>query len=219
MSTLTMQHARRLWEYMSSFKTRAPCDVAVVCCSYDLRVCDYACELLESGLARQLVLSGNTGNWTRHLWSKPEAQVFLARARAAGVAESSVILEERATHFGENISFSRQLVPHARTVTFVTKPNSVLRVLLTAAVRWPDTKVQVDCPAIDFPEEVSNIVGVLGVIDEMVGDLHRIIEYPKLGFQGEHVLPPDILESWRYLLGQGFKNHLIPNRPVDVDKE
>jgi uncharacterized SAM-binding protein YcdF (DUF218 family) len=218
MSTLTMQHARRLWEYMSSFKTRAPCEVAVVCCSYDLRVCDYACELLASGLARQLVLSGNTGNWTRHLWSKPEAQVFLARARAAGVAESSVILEERATHFGENISFSRQLVPHARTVTFVTKPNSVLRVLLTAAVRWPDIQVQVDCPSIDFPDEVSNVVGILGVIDEMVGDVHRILEYPQLGFQREHGLPREVLESWQYLLKQGFNNHLIPNRPVDAHK-
>ncbi|MET0406704.1 MAG: YdcF family protein [Cystobacter sp.] len=218
MSTLTMQHARRLWEYMSSFKTRAPCDVAVVCCSYDLRVCDYACELLKSGLARQLLISGNTGNWTRHLWSKSEARVFLARAQAAGIPESSIILEERATNFGENIALSRELVPHARTVTFITKPNSVLRVLLTAAVRWPGITAQVDCPVIDFPEEVSNIVGVLGLIDEMVGDVHRIIEYPQQGFQQAHALPSEVLESWRYLISQGFKNHLIPNRPIDAGR-
>jgi len=209
-----MQHARRLWEYMSSFKTRAPCDVAVVCCSYDLRVCDYACELLKSGLAKQLVISGNTGNWTRHLWSKPEALVFLERAKAAGVEESSVIMENRATNFGENISFSKQLVPHAKTVAFVTKPNSVLRVALTATVRWPEVSSHVDCPVLDFPEGISNIVGVLGLIDEMVGDIHRIIEYPRLGFQGGHDVPQDILESWRYLIGQGFKGHLLPNRPI-----
>jgi uncharacterized SAM-binding protein YcdF (DUF218 family) len=217
MSTLTMQHAGRLWAYLSSFKTRAPCDVAVVCCSYDLRVCDYACELLQSGLAKQLLISGNTGNWTRHLWTRPEAQVFLERAKANGIAESSVILEERATNFGENISFSRQLIPHARTVTWVTKPNSVLRVVLTAAVQWPGITTHVDCPMIDFPAGISNVVGILGVIDEMVGDLHRIIEYPRLGFQGEHTLPQEILESWRYLVGQGFKNHLLPNRPINAE--
>ncbi|SEL34570.1 Uncharacterized SAM-binding protein YcdF, DUF218 family [Stigmatella aurantiaca] len=214
--SMTLEHARRLWDYLSSFKHQAPSELAVICCSYDLRVCDYACELLKKGLTKQLLISGNTGNWTRHLWDKPEALVFLERARANGVSEAQLLIEDRSTNFGENIAFSRQLAPQARTVTFLTKPNSVLRVALTAAVGWPGITANVDCPPIDFPDGVSNVVGILGVIDEMVGDLHRILVYPRLGFQQEHSLPSDILESWRYLINQGFKGHLLSNWPVDA---
>ena len=41
MQTPTLKNARILWDYLSSFKAVAPSDAIVVCCSYDLRVCDY----------------------------------------------------------------------------------------------------------------------------------------------------------------------------------
>jgi hypothetical protein len=66
-----LEHANRLWEFFCSDRTHEPCDAIVVCCSYDLRVCDYACELIFRGVAQRLVLSGKTGNWTKHLWSEP----------------------------------------------------------------------------------------------------------------------------------------------------
>ncbi|MBV8804725.1 MAG: YdcF family protein, partial [Sinobacteraceae bacterium] len=102
--TLTLSHAARVWNYMSAGRGRAPCDAIVVCCSYDLRVCDYACQLLKQGLARQLVLSGLTGNWTRHLWDMPEAHVFRARAIENGIDPGRILIEDHATNFGENIA-------------------------------------------------------------------------------------------------------------------
>jgi uncharacterized SAM-binding protein YcdF (DUF218 family) len=215
MSTLTLQHAKRLWGYLSSFRQHAPCDVIIVCCSYDLRVCDHACALLKSGLAERLLITGKTGNWTRHLWDRPEAEVFFERAKVNGVEDSLVIIEDQATNFGENISLSRRLMPYASKVTFVTKPNSVLRVALTVPVQWSSIAAYVDCPVVDFPDEISNNIGFFGAIDEMVGDVHRIIEYPRLGFQIPHDLPLDVIESWRYLIAQGFKSHLLPNSSIE----
>ena len=210
MDSDAIDHASRLWRYLSSFRSTAPVDAIVVCCSYDLRVCDYACELIASGHSRKLVLSGNTGHWSRHIWSRPEAQVFRERANANGIPDDEILIEDKATNFGENLRYSRELLNGVQSVALITKPAAVLRVMLAAEVQWPDANIHVDCPEIDFPSEVSNIVGVLGAIDEMVGDIQRIQEYPKYGYQAVHAFPPEILESWRFLIASGFTRHLIP---------
>ena len=195
---------------MSSFRAREPADALVVCCSYDLRVCDYACQLVREGLAPRLVLTGNLGHWTRHLWNDPEAFVFRERALANGLDRGRILIEDRAANFGENIAFVRALLPEARRITFVTKPNSVLRVALTVPMHWPQVKACVDSPALSFPGEVSQIIGVLGVIHEMVGDVERILRYPARGFQLPHELPPAILHAYHRLSAEGFRLHAVP---------
>ncbi|MEJ0007133.1 MAG: YdcF family protein [Steroidobacteraceae bacterium] len=126
-----------------------------MCCSYDLRVCDHACDLIAQGVAERLVVSGRSGNWTRHLWSKAEAQGFHRWALANGIEPGATLLEERSTKIGENVAYSRALLPQAKRVTFVTKPNSVLRVALTVPVQWTDIAAFVDSPPLAFPDQVS----------------------------------------------------------------
>lgn len=209
MPTKTMQDASLLWAYMSSFSAAGRSDAIVVCCSYDMRVCDHACDLMGSNLANKLVLSGNTGNWTRHFWSSPEAQVFLDRAVRNGVSGDRILVEDQATNLGENVRFSRKLLGTAKTVTFVTKPATVLRLKLTVEAQWPEVKAYVSCPKIKFPGEVSNTVGILGVINEMVGDIDRIQRYAEMGYQAPHMLPVDVLAAWKSLVRQGFTHHLM----------
>lgn len=218
MTTATMQHGHRLWSYMSSMRARAPADAVVVCCSYDLRVCDYASELIKADTAPLLVLTGRIGNWTRHLWNTTEAQVFRDRALGNGIDPGRIVLEEQATNFGENIAFARELLPVAQRVIFVTKPASVLRVSLTVPIQWPEIAALVDAPPLNFPDDVSNIIGVFGVLHEMVGDIHRVLEYPSRGYQVPHQLPESVLESWRALVAAGFDQHLLPDaRPKRKD--
>jgi uncharacterized SAM-binding protein YcdF (DUF218 family) len=164
---------------------------------------------MHSGYADTLLLSGNTGNWTRHIWSEPEAEIYYRRARSNGIAAQQIIVESGATNFGENISFSRQLLANASSVTFISKPYSLLRVKLTVERYWPGIEAYFSAPEIIFPDEVSNVVGVLGVIDEMVGDIDRIQRYPALGYQAPHTLPAEIIGAWRYLIAQGFTHHLV----------
>lgn len=206
-----MKKAKEIWSYMSTGKSFAKSDAIVICCSYDLRVCDHACDLIKSGYSDTLVISGYYGNWTQHLWNEPEAQVFLKRAIKNGISNDQILLETHATNFGENIVFSKQLIPNANTVVFVSKPNSLLRVSLTAQTQWPEVKALVSCPDIAFPDEVSNVIGIWGVINEMVGDIERIQKYPALGFQAKHELPKTIIENWNYLVENGFTYHLMPD--------
>jgi uncharacterized SAM-binding protein YcdF (DUF218 family) len=204
-----LEHARQLWTYLSALRSHEAADAVVVCCSYDLRVCDYACDLIKENLAPRLVLSGKTGNWTKFLWAGTEAEVFKERALANGIDASRIHLEDRSTNFGENIAFVRALMPELRRVIFVTKPNAVLRVTLTVPVQWPQVHACVDSPPFEFPQDVSNVIGVFGVMNEMVGDVDRILKYPSRGFQRSHALPVPVLESWRALIADGFTHHLL----------
>ena len=185
-------------------------DAIVICCSYDLRVCDHACDLILKGFSNILVISGKHGDFTKHFWSTTEADVFYKRALDNGVSENQIILEQNATNFAENILFSKKLIPNAKTVTFVTKPNSLLRAKLTAEKQWPEIHANVTCPQIVFPDQICNIIGVWGVINEMVGDIDRIQKYPASGFQTVHTLPDKILHNWQYLCNHGFTIHLLP---------
>ncbi|AZF58813.1 YdcF family protein [Pseudomonas sp. R11-23-07] len=207
--TSTLKYAAILWEFLSEGRQHENCDLLVVCGSYDLRVCDYACELLRKGVAGHLLFTGNTGNWTRHLWDKTEAEIFAQRALDLGVLHEQFSLEKRATNFAENIAFTKEIFPQIKSATFLTKPNSIRRVRLTLPIQWAGLDAWVDAPRYCFPEQVSNQVGVLGLIDEMVGDIQRIMLYPKKGFQIEEELPEKVLAAWKYLIEQGFKNHLI----------
>jgi hypothetical protein len=209
--TETLTRAGEIWDYMSAVKSRSKSDAIVICCSYDLRVCDHACDLVKKGISDTLIISGKFGNWTQHIWKKPEAEVFYERAIENGINGKQVLMEPEATNFGENISYSRALVPQAKTVTFVSKPNSLLRVKLTAEARWPEVNAIVSCPSIKFPAEVSNIIGVWGAINEMVGDIERIQKYPDRGFQVSHLLTEKIIQNWVYLIDKGFTFHLMPN--------
>ena len=209
MTSQTLRNAALLWDFMSSVRRCQPSDAIVVCCSYDLRVADFAAELYRAAVAPTIVMSGNSGNWTRHLWSTPEAQIFRDRAIACGVPSSAIVLEEEATNFGENIRFSRVLLPEATRVLFLTKPNSMLRVALTVAVQWPEIDAAVDAPRWRFPDEVSNVVGILGLIEEMVGDLDRIDRYPALGYQASCEIPADVRAAWQELKVAGFTGHLM----------
>ncbi|MFD2791948.1 hypothetical protein ACFS27_00125 [Promicromonospora vindobonensis] len=47
------------------------------------------------------------------------------------------------------------------------------------------------------------------VVDMLVGDLQRVIEYPKLGFAIEQEIPEDAHAAYGYLARQGFTSRLI----------
>lgn len=211
--TPTLAHARKLWEFLIEGRRHEPGELLILCCSYDLRVCDYACDLIKKGIAPRLLITGGSGAWTSHLWTRSEASVFAERARNNGLAEHQILLEEKAGNFAENISFSRALCPQAQRVTFLTKPNSIRRVYQTLPVQWPGLTAHVDAPLFRFPWEASNIVGLFGLIDEMVGDIHRLQVYPQLGYQVPIKLPEDVLVAWRLLIEAGFNRHLLNPPP------
>lgn len=213
MNTEILNQAKILWDYFLGFCNENETDIIVVCCSYDLRICDYACRLFKKSGAKKIIFSGNSGNWTRDLWDRPEAEIFKERALQCGINESNIIIEDQATNIGENISFSKKHLKSNDRVTFVSKSNTILRIRLTVP-KHIDIDADFAAPQFSFPEEVSEVIGIKGLINEMVGDINRIIEYPHSGFQEEHQIPLKIMESYHYLISRGFTEHLLTTVPV-----
>jgi hypothetical protein len=77
-------------------------------------------------------------------------------------------------------------------------------------VQWPGISRFVSCPDLRFPDDISPVIGLFGIINEMVGDVERIQRYPALGYQTLHELPGEVLDSWQALVQKGFTHHLIP---------
>lgn len=203
-----INNANIIWEYFQQFNKEDNTEVIVVCCSYDLRVCDYACDLFKRSGAHTIIFSGDRGNWTRDLWSKPEAEIFKARAIENGINPINIIIEDEATNIGENISFSKKYLNIDEKVTFVSKSNTLLRIKLTLPLHI-NCDANFSAPKYSFPDEVSDVIGISGLINEMVGDINRIITYPSLGYQNKHHLPQEVIDSYYFLIYKGFDKHLL----------
>ena len=47
------------------------------------------------------------------------------------------------------------------------------------------------------------------ILNTMVGDLQRIVEYPKLGFQSKQDVPEIVLTAMQSLIDMGYTKHLL----------
>ena len=53
--TSTIKRAAEIWNYMAALNERVKSDTIILCCSYDLRTGDHACELVLSRVADTLL--------------------------------------------------------------------------------------------------------------------------------------------------------------------
>lgn len=77
--------------------------------------------------------------------------------------------------------------------------------------QWPDCDVtaMVTSPNIDFEDYQNSSLNKSEIIHTMVGDLQRIIEYPKLGYQTYQLVPEDVITAFKHLIDVGYVNHLM----------
>src|SRR5687768_11610656 len=205
--------AQQLWDYhhMNHNPSKADCILALG--SHDLRVADRAAELYLEGFAPLLVMSGGLGNLTQDMWTEPEADQFAAIAVKKGVPAEKILIENRSTNTGENILFTQQLLkkhgldPHSFIV--VQKPYMERRSYATFKKHWPDKKLLVTSPQISFDEYPIPDIPLERVINIMVGDLQRIIEYPRKGFQIKQEVPEHVLSAYKTLIELGYDKHLM----------
>lgn len=47
------------------------------------------------------------------------------------------------------------------------------------------------------------------IIDKILGDFQRIIEYPKLGFQSSIEIPDNEIADYHFLISKGYYLHLL----------
>ena len=83
------------------------------------------------------------------------------------------------------------------------------RTYATIKVHWPDNKIIVTSPPIDFDDYPNKEISKDDLINIMVGDLQRIKLYPEKGFQVYQEIPKDVLDAYEKLINLGFDKHII----------
>ncbi|MFJ9692565.1 YdcF family protein [Kitasatospora sp. NPDC101183] len=192
---------------------RRPCDVAIGLGCHDLGVAAEAAALYLDGLVQRIVFTGGPNPSRPERFPRGEAAHFTEHALALGVPAHAVLQEPAARNTGENIRFSREVLEaagvQARSVLLVTTPYMERRAYATCRKVWP----HVEAVCASAPMELDDYAKTIGddslVIDSLVGDLQRVIEYPGLGFAVAQEVPETVRDAYQRLLADGFDSRLL----------
>ncbi len=192
-------------------------DIILVLCSHDTTVAERGAQLFFDGWAPLLAFTGGLGAITKRLWSDPEADRFASIAIQMGVPEDRILVENRSTNTGENVAFTRDLLRSRgldpASFILVQKPYMERRTFATFSQVWPGKSMRVTSPQISMDDYLSRYshesLSADDVISIMVGDLQRIREYPKRGFQIPQEIPDDVWQAYGELVKAGFDRHLL----------
>jgi hypothetical protein len=83
------------------------------------------------------------------------------------------------------------------------------RTYATFAQQWPGVDFIVTSPQISYWEYPRDEMHKKRFLEGMVGDLQRIKEYPKLGFQIEQEIPAEVWSAWEKLVDLGYNRKCL----------
>jgi uncharacterized SAM-binding protein YcdF (DUF218 family) len=189
------------------------CDVAIGLGSHDVGVAECAADLYHQGWFPLLVFSG-AGNPIRpEQFPDGEATKFRDIAVAAGVPESAIPLEPHATNTGLNITLSRDVLAAAgirpQTVILVCRPYDQRRAWATCRKLWSEVDPVCASQTVGFDDYLETIGDDRLVIDLLVGDVQRILDYPARGFAVAQPVPDDVRDAYLQLRRDGFTTRLV----------
>ena len=210
----TDELARIVWDYMLMHEQPQKCDAILCLGSQDTRVAEYAAKLFIDGCAPILIFSGGRGRLTEGA-KQSEAQLFADIATRLGVPKDKIIIEDNSANTGENILFVSDLLKKlnmpVKSLLVVHKPYMERRTYATFKKQWPDSGVHITMtsPPLSFDQYVTGEIPKHQIINVMIGDLQRIREYPKKGYQIAQAIPTNVWSAYEELVSRGFTEKLI----------
>lgn len=211
--------ARTLFDFEHVDDELRQADVIIGFGSHDIHVAQRAAELARKGLAPYLLFTGGFGRITQRLWNEPEAVRFARVAEESGAKPERILVEDKASNTGENISLSKQLLESRGlpydSIIFVDRPYRGRRTKAALEVQWPGKSHYIASPQMDYEDYAAYYSGANAPISKnefislMVGDIQRNIEYGKRGFQTPMEIPDEVMGAYRKLIGLGFTRHLM----------
>jgi uncharacterized SAM-binding protein YcdF (DUF218 family) len=207
---------RTAWDYMRLVHSPRPADAILVLGSFDPRAAVHAASLWQAGFAPVVIMSGgiaHRGGLLDTGWDQPEARVFADIALREGVPAQAILLEDRAQNTGDNFVLGRAVAERAgldaRKLLVVAKPYMTRRGFATGRKVWPDVELLMRCEDIDVVDYFTRESDPERALLALVGDLHRIIVYPTLGFQVEQDVPSSVVEALCRLVASGYGGRLL----------
>ncbi len=206
-------NAKIIWDYHHMHQALEKSDCIFVLGSRDTRVAEYAADLFLQGYAPYIIFSGGLGKDTKDSFKKSEAEIFADIAMAKGVPEDRIILEKESTNTGDNIRFTKIILKNLNldfnTFLLVQKPYMERRMYAAFKALWPEKECRVTSPDISFEDYPNNEISKEQMFGIMTGDLQRIKEYPKQGYQITQEIPNNVWKAYEQLVEAGFTKYLI----------
>ncbi|MFG2483355.1 YdcF family protein [Streptomyces virginiae] len=202
-----------IWGYHLMGHELRPTDVAIGLGSHDLGVASASADLYHRGLFPTLVFTGGNSPTTRARFPRGEAVHFREHALELGVPDTAILVEPNAANTGQNITLTRNVLAEAgivpTTVMLVSKPYMERRSFATARKLWPDVEIVCASEPLELDDYFKSIGDEKLVVDMLVGDLQRVIEYPRQGFAIAQDVPEDVHAAYESLIRDGFTSRLI----------
>lgn len=216
-----LDQAQIIWEYMHLKNPPTPADWLLVLGSNDLRVAEYAADLVLANMAPAVIFSGGMAHLDDLLatgWQVTEAEMFAQVALEKGVPANKIILETEALNTSKNFRFSLPLARanglKTKRVLIVCKPYSERRAIATAQIEWGRESIAYSATSLPgtFAEYFTDPVEAEKHLNLMVGDLQRIALYPSLGIQTSQDIPDEVAYAFDSLVELGFDKHLLKDK-------
>ncbi|WP_246485765.1 YdcF family protein [Kribbella qitaiheensis] len=208
-----LEDALLIWKYHQMGHELKSVDAAIGLGSHDLGVADYAAELYRREFFPVVVFSGGNSPTTKAKFPRGEAVHYKEHAVSLGIPETSILVDVEATNTGQNITLSKRVLAQESilpdSVMLISKPYMERRAYATCRKMWPEVQVVCASEPLKFDDYISNIGNAKLVIDMLVGDLQRVIEYPKMGFAVEQVVPEEIQGAFQRLIEAGYTSRLM----------
>ncbi|MCW7498124.1 YdcF family protein [Leptospira levettii] len=205
--------ASSIWNFLTYNDPIRKADLIFVPCSHDLRIAEYAAELYRSGYAEYILFSGGLNFFTKHIFPKSEALAFANHIISLGIPKENIWIEDKSTNTGENILFSKKMLSsmnfHVSNVIAIQKPSMTLRLKLALEKQWNEPFFYISSPNYKLLDAPHSHINLFLILNEFVGDLQRIMEYPKLGFQVKTQIPEDVEIAFQSLVSRGYDLHLL----------
>ena len=205
-----------VWDYMRLVHPPVHADAILTLGSFDVQAAVHAASLWKRVLAPVIVMSGglaHRGGLLDTGWSGTEARVFAEAAMAEGVPETAILLEEEAQNTADNFVLGRAIAERAglnpRKLLVVAKPYMTRRGFATGRKVWPEAELVMQCEEIAVADYFAREADPERTLLALVGDLHRILVYPAMGFQIAQDVPAVVIDALRWLVDAGYGARLV----------
>ncbi|MBO4271273.1 YdcF family protein [Microbispora triticiradicis] len=202
-----------LWDYHNMHHVVRPSDVGIGLGSHDLGVATCAADLYQQGMFPVIVFTGANAPTTVSRFPRGEAVHYKEHAIELGVPEDAILVEPRAANTGENFTYTRNLLKQhgvaVRSAVVISRPYQQRRAYATCKKLWPELEVTCASLPLSLDDYVTSIGDVDRVINMLVGDTQRIIEYARRGFAIEQPYPDEVAAAFQRLVAAGFTSRLV----------
>jgi len=189
--------AKELYTFLSPTDKETQADLIIGFGHFDLRIAEQCASLYQKGLTPKILFTGGVGAGSAD-FKNPEAIEFLnhVKNKYPAINIEAILVESTSTNTGDNLRFSIEILKEkglfesVKSIILVATPTRQLRVYLTAKKQLPNTELVNLPPCSSFKiDKQMNVDKKIDFENHLLGELDRILKYPKIGFACSTVIP------------------------------